>query len=431
MTKNLDQSPEIFNQDKRTTDEVNEDKYRALFRNSHVGMIIADANGDIEEINEFASKMFGYQSNELVGKKVEILIPESIREKHVVYRESYNRNPIPRKMQMNVHLMAVKKTGTPFHVEVGLSSYKVQDNIKVIAIINETTEKHELMKKLAEDKDLRESLIQERTEDLSQALQELDFINNNLQKEIKKGIENEKKLREALNKQAELNELKSRFVSMASHEFRTPLGGIMTSISLIARYAAPEYAEKREKHIQTIKSSVKHLTSILNDFLSVDKLEQDNIKATASHFLVKDLLSKIALEVQDMGIQDNPIVYTHTGEELEVFQDSEMLRNILFNLLSNAVKYSSIGKEVYMNSFQQNNDLVISVQDQGIGIPLDDQKYLFGRFFRATNAMTINGTGLGLNIVKKYLEYMNGKIEFTSKENVGSTFSITIPLELE
>jgi len=238
----------------------------------------------------------------------------------------------------------------------------------------------------------------------------------------------------ALNKERELNELKSRFVSMASHEFRTPLATILSSVNLVNRYAETNNTDGISKHVGRIRSSVRNLTSILNDFLSLEKLEQGKIKFTAEEFSMCELARSVTEEISSM---------TKEGQEIQLNccpnpgacafglingLDPQLIRNILFNLLSNAVKYSK-EHSVIILTIEIGQNLTITVEDQGIGIPLEEQQHLFERFFRAKNATHIQGTGLGLNIVQKHVDLMGGTINFKSKIAEGTTFVISLPIE--
>ena len=235
----------------------------------------------------------------------------------------------------------------------------------------------------------------------------------------------EKDILKALDKEKALNELKSRFVSMASHEFRTPLATILSSVTLVDRYNGPEDAEKRAKHINRIKSSVDNMTEILNDFLSLGKLEEGMIYNMPDHIDVVGLCEDIKEEIQITSKQGQSVIYSHQGP-CEAYIDKQLFRNVLLNLLSNAVKYSLEDKPIYFGTILENDKLVINIRDQGIGIPVEDQQYIFSNFFRANNVTNIQGTGLGLNIVKKYLELMEGEISFESNIGQGTSFTVTI-----
>lgn len=231
---------------------------------------------------------------------------------------------------------------------------------------------------------------------------------------------------EALEKEKQLNELKSRFVSMASHEFRTPLSTVLSSLALIEKYDETGAEEKKEKHYKRIRTSVRHLTNILNDFLSLEKVETGKVYLSAEEVNVKAAL-------EDIVDQHNQI--TKTGQQINLYfegdvnmyTDHNMLQIICSNLLSNAIKYSGEGKDIEVSAACDSNSLVISVKDRGIGIPLEEQQNMFSRFFRAKNAVNIEGTGLGLNIVNRYLQILGGDISFTSQPEIGTTFTVNIP----
>jgi len=242
----------------------------------------------------------------------------------------------------------------------------------------------------------------------------------------------EEEIRKTLEKERQLNELKSRFVSMASHEFRTPLGSILSSTSLIEEYLGQKDTTvdfvrgKSEKHIKRIKSSIANLISILNDFLSLEKLEQDKVELQATVFNIEEFSKEIIEEVQPSLKKEQKIKYIHKGNSSEVCIDQQILKNVLLNLASNAIKYSPEGALIELKTIANDGNLTLEVTDQGMGIPEDDQQHLFERFFRAKNATNVQGTGLGLNIVKRYVELMGGNISFKTKENEGTTFKVTI-----
>jgi PAS domain S-box-containing protein len=234
----------------------------------------------------------------------------------------------------------------------------------------------------------------------------------------------ESELRAALQKEMELNELKSRFVSMASHEFRTPLSAVLSSAYLLSKYTKTEEQQQREKHIQRIVSSVTSLTEILNDFLSVGKIEEGNIQPQYSDFDIKNMMQIRISEVQHLLKAGQTINYTHSGGNSMVYFDQSILKHIVINLLSNAIKFSNERTQIELQTNVTANKISISVKDQGIGIPVEDQLQLFKRFYRSSNVTNIQGTGLGLHIVKKYVDLMNGRIVCNSIPDKGTEFII-------
>ncbi len=252
-----------------------------------------------------------------------------------------------------------------------------------------------------------------------------------VEQNITKKKKAEEDMKRALEKEKQLNELKSRFVSMASHEFRTPLSTILSSSSLVEKYLSKgdtdhsTQMENTSRHLKRIKSSVCNLTSILNDFLSLDKLEQGKVELKQTVFHIDKFADELVEEIQATLKKGQKIIHTHTGKT-EVYIDKQMLKNILYNLISNASKYSPEDSEINFTSCIDNSGLKISVTDHGMGIPESDQPHLFERFFRAKNVINIQGTGLGLNIVKRYSDLINGELTFISKEGEGTTFNLSI-----
>lgn len=244
-----------------------------------------------------------------------------------------------------------------------------------------------------------------------------------IESSLKKLKKSEDELQKSLTHEKELNELKTRFVSTTSHEFRTPLATILSSLSLISKYGELNEKEKQNKHIDRIKSAVSHLTDLLNDVLSVSKLEERGIDASYEQFSINNLISDVVQEMQLITKLNQKIEYNHFGPD-EFILDKKILRHILINLVSNAIKFSNEDCIVQILIEVKDSNFKLSVKDSGIGIPLEDQKHLFERFFRGNNVSAIQGTGLGLNIVAKYVEIMNGKIDFTSEPGVGTTFNI-------
>lgn len=245
-------------------------------------------------------------------------------------------------------------------------------------------------------------------------------INITQQKQVEQNI------RKALSKEKQLNELKSRFIAMASHEFRTPLSAILSSVSLIGRYLTTEEQEKRDKHINRIKSNVSNLTGILDDFLSLSKLEEGRVESSPTLFDLPIFLNEVTDEMHGVAKTGQELQVSYQGEK-EVYLDKRLLKNILINLISNATKYSPIDSEVEIHGDTTAHYVRILVRDYGIGIPEEEQIHLFERFYRANNATNIQGTGLGLNIVQKYVTLMGGKVEFESLLNQGTTFTLFFP----
>lgn len=402
--------------------------FRQIFQSSVEAILIVDKDGKILLANPVSERMFGYPPGGLAGTLIEDLLPEHLRKKHTAYRHDFNKHPEPRPMGMGRDLVARRKDGSEFPVAVSLSYTQADGNLLVMAFISDITER-----KRAEDAIKRseeqllvyaselEKKVQARTEDLNSTI-------NALEKEIQVRKRAEEEARNALERERELNELKSKFVSIASHEFRTPLSTVLSSASLIDQYNERNEAEKISKHVQRIKSSVNHLTSILNDFLSLGRLEEGKIEVVKEIIPVQEFLSEVEEEMTASLKAGQQLKMECADSPPEIFSDARILRHILFNLISNASKYSDAGKPIDVTCRKRGDDLLMTVRDEGIGIPQDEQKHMFDRFFRASNAGNVQGTGLGLNIVKRYVELLGGKISFASEYKKGSVFTVQIPL---
>lgn len=383
----------------------------ALFLYATEGILITNEQGQIINANPSAEKLFRYEAGELLGKKIEVLIPSRFSA-HTRHREAYNENPHARAMGAGMELYGLRKDGTELPVEISLSPYSTPEGKFVVAFIVDITVRRQSEEKLKNYSFELERQVKNRTLILEEAIQELE--------KTKKDLHN------ALKKEKELNELKSRFVSMASHEFRTPLTTMMSSLSLVTKYGEQNDTQNQSKHVHKIKTSINNLTDILNDFLSVSKLEEGKIENMPEEINVNHYIPDIISEMKPMAIKGQEIVHIHNGPET-VLVDKRILKNVLFNLISNAIKFSPEDGSIEINSQVSNYSFRISVKDKGIGISKEDQKHLFERFFRGHNAIHIQGTGLGLNIVARYAELMNGSVSFESEENKGTTFTIIIP----
>lgn len=410
-----------------------------LFQSSGEGIMLFNSDGEVEMTNPRAREMFGYDEKELDGLKVEKLVPKNVRSKHEGYRKDYIKKPQPRQMGIGRDLSGVRKDGTTFPLEISLSYIQHNDQKMVVAFVTDITIRKQNEQELEEQRHQLKEYTSELEQKVKARTSELEHLNLGLQSQIqerklaedalKESLEDLKKAEQeilkSLEKEKELGVLKSRFVSMASHEFRTPLTTVLSSANLIAKYTESDQQGAREKHIDRIRKSVENLTSILNDFLSLEQLESglqkvERIKVDPNELIV-DLVDEMSHTLKkDQKIQVE-------GEAPSVLTDSHILRNILINLVSNAIKYSNEG-EVITIHMESTDELMIHVKDRGIGIPKEEQKRMFQRFFRAGNATNIQGTGLGLNIVKKYVQLINGEISFVSEEGKGSTFSLKLPL---
>lgn len=391
-------------------------EFEAIFQEAAIGIIVTNSSFEIILSNRFADKLFGYDSNELLGENISLLIPNHLKDRHHGHLSNLgHEKPISRPMGIGLDLKAKRKDGSLFPIEISLSHFKTVHSMHYIAFVNDVTLKQkvemELILKNQQINQLNETLEQEvaaRTQALQNTLDKLEL--------------NTQELEISLEKEKVLGDLKTRFVSMASHEFRTPLTSILGSATLIEKYKNAEDQPKREQHINRIKSSVSHLTEILEEFLSVGKLEDGKLEVYPSEFSVRDFLLDI---ISDFSTYQQ-VIRIEMEDDFNCLQDVSILRKVIFNGLSNALKFSE--KEIVLQVHLEANQVLITIIDQGIGISEEDQKHLFERFFRGGNATVIQGTGLGLHLVDRYMRVLGGKVEIKSELNKGTELSIRFPL---
>jgi PAS domain S-box-containing protein len=396
----------------------------SLFENATEGIILTNGKGRIILVNPAACRMFDYRPEEITGQPIEILIPDSVRSHHHELRDGFYHKPSNRVMGRGRDLYGRKKGGTDLPVEVSLSYYHQQEEMFVIAFIVNITRRKEIEQNMVrQQKELElisneirilnaelEAKVEERTLILKEALQRLE--------------QSQVELNEALDKERQLNEIKSRFVSMASHEFRTPLSTVLSSASLLGKYTTTDEQDKRTKHIERIKSSVKQLNDILEDFLSLGKLDEGKVQTQLTRFDLHHTLEELT-EVLKPLLKDGQYFDLQYEGPDHFCSDEKLVKNILTNLITNAIKFSGEKEGIRIDAKADELQATVSVTDKGIGIAQEDLEHLFSSFFRGANAVNIQGTGLGLHIVRRYLDLIGGDITVESKLGEGSCFSIT------
>ena len=399
-------------------------KFEALFQYASLGILVINQKGEIILANAFLLSQFGYDTaGEIIGKKIECLIPARFHHAHVHDRNGYIANPKKRPMGLGMDLYASRKDGSEFPVEVSLSNYEAGEESFAIGFVSDITRRKEIENSALQQKE-QLAVINKQIEGFNNELEQKVALRTSQLQETLTALETSKEeLQKALSKEKELSDLKSRFVSMASHEFRTPLSTILSSASLVSKYVKEEEQDKRDKHINRIKSAISNLTDTLNDFLSIGKIEDGKIVAHYSLFDIHELITTICAEINGIAKAGQQIKYQHAGIGI-VLLDISLLRNIIINLLSNAIKFSPPNGIIQVSSKVDNQNILLEVKDNGIGISTEDKEHLFERFFRGANVTNIQGTGLGLHIVEKYVELMNGNISFESELEKGTLFII-------
>lgn len=403
------------------------DIFNILFEAVSEGVIVVDNTQKIVATNASAEAMFGYSKEEIVNQQLELLIPQKYHAKHGAYFHGFVKHQESRQMGKGRDLFGARKDGSAFPVEVGLNPLKIDGNSFVMALVIDISirKQHELQ--LQELNTKLEKKVSERTQELSNTVEALKMVNLERDAEIKKRIEAQNKTKEALKKEKELNELKTKFLSLVSHEFKTPLSGILTSAMLLGKYKLSEQQDRRDKHIKTISEKVHYLNNILNDFLSIEKLETGKITYNFSTFKISKVVNEVVYNANMLLKEGQTINYPENIDDYALFQDEKIVELALSNLVHNAIKYSSENTLVDIQITQDETYSTFIIKDNGIGIPENDQKSIFNRYFRAENALLTQGTGIGLNIVKSHLENLGGSISFISKEHAGSEFTFILP----
>jgi two-component system sensor kinase FixL len=375
------------------------------------GIITIDNRGLVESLNPAALKLFGYDAEEVIGRNIKVLMPEPDRSAHDEYINRYDRTGEKRIIGKGREVLGLRKDGTTFPFRLAVSEVQYEDRKIYTGFIHDLSKEKEAEEQLRKYAAKLEELVDERTNSLKEIVDALKHA----KEEVSLSLEKEK----------ELGQLKSRFVSMASHEFRTPLSSVQLSASLIQKYAEPFDSQPIQKHVNKIKNAVGNLTTILNDFLSLEKLEAGRVEVNLSTFNLVSLAEEVIEEMQMIAKQDQLIIYQHTGAKNMVQLDLNLLRNCMINLISNAIKYSGENTFIEFNTEINEDGCKVVVKDNGIGIPETDQVYLFEPFFRAHNTGNIPGTGLGLNIVRRYATLMKGTLQFKSIINKETTFILS------
>ncbi len=412
--------------------------FSAIVETAIDAILIIDSAGIIQTVNPSALSMFKYEAEELLGESVNILMPKFHASRHNSYIDTYVESGNAKIIGIGREVQGLRKDGTLFPTRLAVSEVFAGGKRYFAGFLHDLTDIKEAEAAILKLNEELEEMVVVRTEELSKAVNTLLEINNKLKREIaeRQGVEEEllksrADLESSLEKEKDLSELKSRFVSMASHEFRTPLSTILSSVALIGRYTESDQQPRRDKHIRRIKSAVTGLNNILNDFLSLSKIEEGRIFVNIQPYNIDDICKEVMDDIEGLLRSGQVLNYKSTTQNLAMHTDKNILKNILFNLTSNAIKYSGENTVILCSTSVDEEVLKIEITDEGMGIPMREQKHLFSRFFRASNAANIEGTGLGLNIVAGYVEMLEGSIDFESEEEKGTTFILRLPISKE
>ena len=402
------------------------DNFNVLFEAVSEGVVVVDDQQKIVSVNTSVEKMFGYGKGDLINESLNILIPKNYHAGHGAHFKGFMRQKAKRQMGNGQDLYGARKNGDIFPVEAGLNPFEIYGKTFIMALVIDISARKQQEYEINKLNEELEKKVKERTKALSNSVKELKVVNLELDQENKKRIEAENQIKDALKKEKELNELKTKFLSLVSHEFKTPLSGILTSTILLGKYKLTEQQEKRNKHLETITNKVHYLNNILNDFLSVEKLETGKINYKFHTFKLSKVVDEVIYNANMLLKGGQRIKYPEDIDEISLTQDEKIIELALSNLVNNAIKYLPENTEIEMDIIQNKKYTIFKIKDNGIGVPKADQKNIFNPYFRAENALLTKGTGIGLNIIKSHLQNLGGTITFESKENIGSVFTMKI-----
>lgn len=362
--------------------QASEEKYRALVNFAPDPIVIVDEKGYIVLTNQ-RIESFGYEIEDLIGQPVSLLIPENMYEARMAHANLHFSGGFPHSPDEKLDVPLRHKNGSDIPVKIGLSPIKTDNEQLIMAYI----------------------------------------VDVSAQKQL------EVSLRAALAKEQELSELRTRFVSMVSHDFRTPLTVIQSSTGILQTYSDRMDEAKKESHFQKILTQVDRMVTMLNDVLAVNQADTATIPIEFEWLDVDQFSQEIVEEFQGNLNMKHTLVYSCSGTPRKVLCNEKLMLQAITNLLTNAFKYSPDGSLVHLKLSFNADNIVIQVKDRGMGIPQADQAHLFEAYHRAGNVGKIQGTGLGLAIVKHAVEAHSGTVTVESQVGRGTTFIMTLPLQ--
>ncbi|MCA1991613.1 MAG: PAS domain-containing sensor histidine kinase [Coleofasciculus sp. S288] len=343
-------------------------------------LIVTSASGIIKTVNQSTQDLLGYNQHELIDKPVLKLI----KDEKFLQKVNDLSSSMPGELLKDIEVICQTKAGEEIFIAFSCSAVQTEvEGIKnFIYIGRDITER-----KRAEAEMIR-----------------------------------------TLERERELRELKSGFISMTSHEFRNPLSSILSSTELLEHYTHTGLEDKHLKHYDRIKAAVQRMTELLDDVLLLGKAESGKLEFNPKPLELQEFGRNLVEEIKLGSGKNHKVNFVYSGQNTTACIDEKLLQHILNNLLTNAIKYSPQGSTICFGCYCQDEEVVFEIEDQGIGIPKEDQQRLFESFHRAKNVGTIPGTGLGLAIVKKSVELHGGRIAVKSEVGVGTIFKVTLPL---
>lgn len=367
------------------------------------GVYGLDLDGNVTFVNPAAAAMIDWPMADLIGQSMHAVLHYSHADGSPYPRETC---PIYAAFQDGSVRRVTdevfwRKDGTSFPVEYISTPMHDEDGVLIGAVV---TFRDITKRRWAEE------VLQRTNEELEQKVQERTA-----------------KLRQANHQLRELSEMRSRFVSMVCHEFRNPLNNIALSVSSLNRYDTQLTPEEKTDYLMAIKANVERMTQMIDDILVIGKIEAKVLEVSPAPLELVGFCQTL-LKEREFFRRRRAIAFSCRSRQLIAHLDERLLRSILSNLLSNAIRYTSDDRAICLKLAKRQHQIILQVQDEGIGIPPDDKRHLFEPFHRGRNVSNIPGTGLGLSIVKQFVELLNGTVEVKSKVEQGTTFTVRLPI---
>jgi len=376
------------------------DFFKVCFDTMQMGILVYDIHKKIVLSNSPLNQIFNYfKESDVLNLSINNLFEDSI------IFDDFIVNSTHKKFKKTIEIVGVKSNGERFPIELNLSKLEYENEYYFKAFISDITERKKEKNRIFN-------------------------LNSKLEKEVKlqhHELENAiDQLQVSLNKEKELSHLKTKFISLASHEFKTPLSAILSSTELIVKYSDLNSTSKRNEHLDKVKNMIYHLNGMLDDFLTLEHIELGSFIPKFTQFKFSTLINEIIQNIKPF-LKENQTLQLKNNITGTIYQDQNILKIVLTNLFNNAIKYSKVNGIIEVEIDEKNSSLFFKIKDNGIGIPKNEQEFIFKRFFRAKNAVFLPGTGIGLNIVKGYIDKLGGAIEFESIENKGTSFVVELP----
>ena len=375
-------------------------------------------------MNPVAEALTCFQQEEVLGNNLTEIF-QTINEK----TREVVQNPVEVALREGVtvgmenHTLLINKHGTEIPIDDSAAPLKNKAGqiLGAVLVFHDVTEQQQA-------KVFLERINEELKARVAESTAQLRQMNEQLRAEIAQRQHLENELILALGKERELNELKSRIIATVSHEYRTPLTTILSSVELLERYSARLTEEKKHNHFQRIHTAINYLTKLVNDVLFVNQAEAGSLRFEPVPLDVEQVTRKCVEKFRLEAAGQHTIIFDCQGSSTQALLDDKLIESMLRNLLSNAIKYSPQESQVRLELLLESSEVIFRISDQGIGIPPADQANIFNAFFRGSNIGITPGVGLGLLIVKECVDLHGGRIVVDSEVGVGTTFTVTLPL---